>query len=116
MLLQFFGRADQGRHVIADHLRHHRAAGRILGDRLQYPAVQPRLGVDPEIFRPIHVRPAVTRHQAPERQVSHVLHRRKREDRLAAVQPRMHHPNRWNNSIVKLKSGMPSSGSKLMRE
>ena len=85
MLLQFFRGADQGRHIIADHLRHHRPAGRILGNRLQYVAFQPRLGVHPKVFRPIHVRTAVTRHQAPERQVSHVLHRRKRKNRLAAV-------------------------------
>ncbi len=59
ILLQLARGAHQRGDVVADHLRDHRPAGRVLGDRLEDVLVQPRSGVDPEVLRDIDIRPAV---------------------------------------------------------
>jgi WG containing repeat len=85
-LLEFLRGADEGRNVVADHLRDDRLAGGILGDGFDDPFLEVRHGMDAEIFRVIDIRAAVLGHQPPERQVGDVLHRREREDGLRGVE------------------------------
>ena len=82
MLFQFARGADERGDVVADHLRDHRAAGRVLRDRGEDVAVEPRIGQDAEVFREIDVGISVAADQPHERQVGDVLHRGEREDRL----------------------------------
>ena len=88
MLLQFARRADQGGHVVADHLRHHRPAGGILQDGIENPAFEPGIVMDAKVFRPINVGPAVGGDDPPKRQIGHVLHRSQGKERFRPAQLR----------------------------
>ena len=79
ILLQQLRVADERGNVVADELRDDGPAGGIFGDGIENPFFRPRIAVDAEIFRPINIRPAVTRDDAHELQRRHVLHRRERE-------------------------------------
>jgi hypothetical protein len=86
MLLQLPRGADEGRDIVADHLRDDRAASRVLGDGGEDVRIKPRIGQHPEIFGEINVRVAVTADQAHEAQVRDILHRRERKDGSVAAQ------------------------------
>ena len=67
--------------VVADDLRHRRTAGGIFHDRTQNRFLGHIVGRHAEILGEIQIRPAVARHQPPERPVRDVLHRRERQNR-----------------------------------
>ena len=47
--------------------------------------------VDPEVFRPIEVGPAVAGQDAPEGQIGHILHRGQGQQGVAAAEQRPEH-------------------------
>ncbi len=78
--------ANERGDVVTDHLRDDGFAGRIFGDGLKYPFLRARIAMDPEVFRPINIRPAVARDDAHELQRRHVLHRCERKHRRAGAE------------------------------
>src|SRR4051794_14850665 len=82
MLLQFLRGSDQRINIVANHLRHHRPAGGIMRDRLQYLRIEPGLGEDAEVFREIKIGISVAADKPHERQIRDILHRRQRQDWL----------------------------------
>src|SRR3954471_24086773 len=86
MLLQFARGADERGDVVADHLRDHGAAGRVLGYGAEDVRIEPGLRQDAEVFGEIKISVTVTGDQAHETQVGDVLHRREGEDGRVALE------------------------------
>jgi len=82
MVFEFFGGADQSGNVVADHLGDDGAAGVVFGDGTEDGFFEIGSGVDAEVFGVKKIRPAVTRHEAHEGQIGHILHRREGQERV----------------------------------
>ena len=86
--LQLFGPFDQTRNVVAHELSDDRAARRILRDRRKDVGIEMRVGMDAEILRHVEIGAIVSRHELPEREIRHVLHGSKNEDRFGIAEER----------------------------